>query len=102
MSHITERTGCEKPCRYKEYVLSGDMQQSTYFTPGYYLTLDVWMITTDITVKTEQLIISPATLVANIGGTLSLFLGVSFMSLWDAIAQLGNIGNKVKSYFEAS
>jgi hypothetical protein len=63
-----------------------------------YLTLDVWMITTDITVKTDQLIISPASLVANIGGTLSLFLGISFMTLWDGITQLGNICKQAKGY----
>jgi hypothetical protein len=100
MRQITERTGCEKPCRYKEYVLERDLQQSTFPSPGYHLTLDVWMITTDITVKTEHLIISPATLVANIGGTLSLFCGISFMTLWDAITQLENICKKAKNYID--
>jgi hypothetical protein len=102
MREMTGRTGCEKPCRYKEYVLLGGMQKSTAPSPGYYLSLDVWMVTTDITVKTEHLIISPATLVANIGGTLSLFLGISFMTLWDGITQLENICKQVKGYFVAS
>jgi hypothetical protein len=96
MREITERTGCQKPCRYKEYVLIDGMQRSTATINPAYLSLDVWMVTTDITVKTEQLIISPASLVANIGGTLSLFLGISFntlgLGLWDVITQLANIG----------
>jgi hypothetical protein len=99
MRQITERTGCKKPCSYKEYVLADDLQKSAYPNQGYHLTLDMWMSTTDITVKTEQLLISPATLVANIGGTLSLFLGISFMTLWDGIIQLENIGKKTKQYF---
>jgi hypothetical protein len=98
MRQITDRTGCEKPCSYKEYVLVDDLKQAAYSSPDYHLTLDVWMATTDITVKTEQLIISPATLVANIGGTLSLFLGISFMTLWDGITKLEMIYKKSKSY----
>jgi hypothetical protein len=97
---IKETTGCEKPCRCKEYALSGGMQAHPLSPPsGYRLSLSVWMATTDITVKTEHLLISPATLVANIGGTLSLFLGISFMTLWDGIIQLENIGKKAKTYF---
>jgi hypothetical protein len=95
---ITRRTGCQKPCRYKEYLLSS-MQASAFPSTGYHFSLSVWMATTDITVKTEHLIISPATLVANIGGTLSLFLGISFMTLWDGILQLENIGKEAKNYF---
>jgi hypothetical protein len=92
MRQITERTSCQKPCKYKEYVVDVvDLQESQYTYPGYHLSLDVWMFTTDITVKTEQLIISPATLVADIGGTLGLFLGISFMTFWDGITQLKNI-----------
>jgi hypothetical protein len=102
MREITVITGCEKPCSYKEYVLEDGLQKAASSRQGYHLSLGVWMITTDITVKTEQLVISLSTLVANIGGTLSLFLGISFMTLWDGITQLANIGKQVKSYFVAS
>jgi hypothetical protein len=102
MRQVTERTGCQKPCKYKEYVLVDGLQEAMYTSPGYHLSLEVWMFTTDITVKTEHLLISPATLVANIGGTLSLFLGISFMTLWDGINKLKYIGKKTKRYFVAT
>jgi hypothetical protein len=102
MREITIKTGCLKPCRYKEYVVVNGPLESAYSSPDYHLSLEVWMITTDITVKTEQLIISPTTLLANIGGTLSLFLGISFMTLWDGITKLETIGRKAKSYFVIS
>ena len=40
-------------------------------------------------VKTEVLIFPLSSLVAEFGGTLGLFLGFSFMTLWDKINLLG-------------
>jgi hypothetical protein len=102
MREITTRTGCQKPCKYMEYVVVNGPLVNAFSSPEFHLSLEVWMITTDITVKTEQLILTPANLVAQIGGTLSLFLGISFMTLWDGITKLENMGRKVKSYFVIS
>ena len=42
-------------------------------------------------VKKEELIYPLSSLVADFGGSLSLFLGVSFMTLWDQIKVVGNL-----------
>ena len=41
------------------------------------------------TIKTEQLIYPVTSLVADFGGTLGLFLGFSFISIWDNLALFG-------------
>ena len=42
------------------------------------------MVTTNVIVETEKLVFPFSSLVAEFGGTLSLFIGVSFVSLVDA------------------
>ena len=49
-------------------------------------------------VKTEMPIYSWEDLVADFGGTLSLLLGVSFMTLWDGVARVKYMGTVVKNY----
>ena len=41
------------------------------------------------TIKTEQLIYPVTSLVADFGGTLGLFMGFSFISIWDNLALFG-------------
>jgi hypothetical protein len=45
----------------------------------------------DTRVETEQLIYPLSSLVAEFGGTLGLFLGFSFMALWDGLKNLVGI-----------
>ena len=45
--------------------------------------------TNDTYVERELLVYPWTSLVAEFGGTLSLFLGLSFMSLWDGVHILG-------------
>ena len=47
----------------------------------------------------EELLYPSSTLVAEVGGTLGLFLGVSFMTLWDGVARLKYFGTMAKNYF---
>ena len=44
------------------------------------------LCTKKTTIKTEQLIYPVTSLVADFGGTLGLFLGFSFISIWDNLA----------------
>jgi hypothetical protein len=45
----------------------------------------------DTRIETEQLIYPLSSLVAEFGGTLGLFLGFSFMALWDRLKNLVGI-----------
>ena len=96
---ILKMTGCYKPCHFKEYVVVNGPLDSALQDPSYHLTIEVWMLTTEVTVKTEMPIYSWEDLVADFGGTLSLFLGVSFMTLWDGVARVKYVGTLAKNYF---
>ena len=98
IGQIINRTGCHRPCKYKEYVVVDGPIESAYMT-DYYLSIEFWMLTTDITIKTEQLIYPKTSLVAEFGGTLSLFLGVSFMTLWNGIERTAQFGRDSRKYF---
>ena len=53
--------------------------------------VSVWAITNDTTVETEILIYPMTSLVAEFGGVLGLFLGVSFMTVWDGVQKTAEI-----------
>ena len=48
----------------------------------------LWAVSSKTRVETEELIYPMSTLVAEFGGTLGLFLGFSFISLWDNFGTL--------------
>ena len=56
-------------------------------TFGYVL----WNMSPYVLVETESLLYSIESLVAEFGGTLGLFLGFSFMALWDGLEGVANI-----------
>ena len=80
---IKQLTNCMKPCKYKKYNLIGERKQSSFQSE--YFTFSLWAVSKNTIVKTEKLMYPISSLVAEFGGTLSLFLGVSFMTLWDKI-----------------
>jgi hypothetical protein len=49
----------------------------------------------DIVVETEELLFPITSLVAEFGGTLGLFLGFSFMALWDDVETLVGVIRKL-------
>ena len=71
-------TGCLKPCYYKKYnfLAEHNVKRDQY---EFFL----WAASSRTRVETEELIYPMSSLVAEFGGTLSLFLGFSFISLWD-------------------
>ena len=69
---------------------------STFNTEGMHLSVELWMVTTEVTVETEVLLYTWQNLVAEFGGTLGLFLGFSFMTLWDGMARLEKIADIAK------
>ena len=81
-NEIKRLTNCMKPCNYRKYIL-GERKQTSFKSE--YFTFSLWAVSKNTVVKTEELIYPISSLVADFGGTLSLFLGISFMTLWDKI-----------------
>ena len=83
MRGLTKITKCKKPCHYKRYSFLGDQRVSSTGAGTGLVTFSVWAVSNDTMVEKEQLVYPFSSLVAEFGGTLSLFLGFSIMSLWD-------------------
>ena len=88
-SVITRETGCLKPCSYKKYVLIGEKRRSTFKSEVFAYSL--WAVSNSTLVEKEELIYPLSFLVAEFGGTLGLFLGFSFMTLWDHLLLIGYV-----------
>ena len=80
---IYKKTGCLKPCHYMKYRIEGDRQTTSYQSPDFLFTLN--SISNDTFVEREELVYPWTALVADFGGSISLFLGLSFMSVWDGV-----------------
>ena len=84
---ITRIKGCMKPCKYKKYIMVAERKRTSFKSENF--TFSLWAVSKSTEVKTEELIYPLSSLVAEFGGTLGLFLGFSFMTLWDKIHLLG-------------
>ena len=84
---IIDDYGCHPPCKYKEMrevgnptdITGGSENNPKEFTSG------PTLVSTTIRTEAEKLICPFETLISNIGGTLGLFLGFSFITIWDWI-----------------
>ena len=81
LNTIAKLTNCIKPCKYKKYSLLGDRKPSVFPTED--VAFSLWAVSENTRVATEQLVYPLSSLIAEFGGTLSLFLGVSFVTIWD-------------------
>ena len=77
-------SGCRKPCFYKRYSFVGSKQVSI-FKFGKTFIFGLWAASNMTMTEKEQLIYPLTSLVAEFGGTLGLFLGFSFMAIWDGL-----------------
>ena len=80
---IERLTGCGKPCHYLEYKFHGDKIPSSFRPSDDHYVFSLFAITKYTTVWKEELLYPASTMIAEVGGILSLFLGVSFMTIWD-------------------
>ena len=87
---IFTKTGCIKPCNYREYVMIQGSRESVLIAYSYF-SVDLWMASTDITILTEIPVYPWTSLMAEFGGTFSLFFGLSMMTLWDGMEKLTQI-----------
>ena len=90
--------GCKKPCNYQQYKIIGDKAPTELNKKGF-LTFALWAVDNNIYVETEALLYPGTSLVAEIGGTLGLFIGFSFMILWDAIVRGAHFIKQIIAYF---
>ena len=81
LNNMAKLTNCIKPCKYKKYSLLGDRKPSVFPTED--VAFSLWAVSENTRVATEQLVYPLSSLIAEFGGTLSLFLGVSFVTIWD-------------------
>ena len=89
--NIVKSSGCKKPCHYKKYRFVGGKLKSPFQSDHFTISLASVSVYTDH--EKEQLIYPPASLIAEFGGTLGLFLGFSFMTLWDEMGRLCSMKN---------
>ena len=80
---IEKMTGCGKPCSYLEYKFHGEKIPTSFKSPGDHYIFSLLAQTRYTSIWKEELLYPPSTMVAEVGGILSLFLGVSFMTIWD-------------------
>ena len=108
LTFISNKTGCKSPCSYKEYkFVNTNLKELTYADyPEDQLVLCMWAVSqytqvfvfvfamlavfssvciVCIQVEEEVLVYPFQSLVAEFGGSLGLFLGFSFMAVWDGM-----------------
>ena len=81
---IQEKTGCLEPCDYYEYRLVGERQKFTHTD------LNSFKMSINLVSKTtekldEELMYPFISFLGEFGGSLGLFLGASFLSIWDFV-----------------
>lgn len=80
---INQLTDCLKPCKYRKYFFFGDPIETVFESE--YFTFSLWAVSKETRIKKEHLIYPLSSLIAEFGGTLGIFLGFSFITLWDNI-----------------
>ena len=91
-------SGCGKPCNYLEYKFHRGRIPSS-FDSGDHFVFSLLAQTRYTSVEKEELLYPSSTMVAEVGGTLGLFLGVSFMTIWDGAISMKEYLNLFKSCF---
>ena len=85
---IINSTKCNLPCRYREIRPLGDPIVTKIGGEDWFWVFALTLVSTDIKVETEALVYPFTTLVSDFGGSLGLFLGFSFLMLWDWIIHM--------------
>jgi hypothetical protein len=81
LNEIMDLTECLKPCTYKEYKLVG----SEIFSVGEH-GIFFRFVDREVVIEKEMTSYSALSFLADIGGSLGMFLGFSFLMVWDGVA----------------
>ena len=96
---VFKKTGCLKPCYYKYYrMVEPRAKMAGHENDKKGCQIAIWNTSPDTYVKTESLVYPWTSLVAEFGGTLGLFLGFSFMTIWDGLQSLMRWGRQGREY----
>ena len=93
--NVVNNTGCLTPCSYTEYKLAAEPLKKSNSNPGLRLMLANSMVKSN----QEALTYPWVSFVAELGGSLGLFLGFSFNMLWDGVEFLSYFLSTKLTYF---
>ena len=94
---IPKHTGCPLPCQYFEYKLA-----DTAYKVGETPMLMLIQTSSRVIVRTEELVYPLSSFIAEFGGALGLFLGFSFMMIWDAVIVAATISIRQTGAYKRS
>ena len=80
LEDVTSRTGCLQPCHYTQFSLPAEPQDVSFFNASL---VSLVLARATVTRRTEVLRYPLESLVAEFGGALGMFLGFSFLMIWD-------------------
>ena len=87
-----------KPCTYRHYRMVDDPVSITDRIPDTSLIL-LWAVDPNTNTETERFDYPLESLVAELGGTLGLFIGFSFMMILDGCEEIGRQIKRIKPMF---
>jgi hypothetical protein len=93
---IAKNTGCLIPCSYAEYKLATEPMKYDWPTQQ----LIIRFSRPDALKRTEQLLYPMESFISEFGGALGLFLGFSFIMIWDALEYLSHYCLKAAALVE--
>ena len=90
LSQIVKLTGCKRPCSYKEYkFVNTNFKELKYIDyPKDQVVFCLWAVSQYTQIEEEVLVYPFQSFLAEFGGSLGLFLGFSFMTIWDGMKSL--------------
>ena len=83
-SDLIKTTGCIRPCRYKEFRTLGKPNYINFIIDGFQL----GFAKLEVVEEKEAFVYDFISFVSEFGGALGLFLGFSFLSIWDLFEPL--------------
>ena len=90
---VVNFTGCPPPCKYTQYQMKS-FRKTVLDTPELILRLSE----SKVKMRTEKIIYPIESFVSEVGGAMGLFLGFSFIMIWDLVASSECIAGNLKNF----